>query len=108
MKKLFLVLFVLIFGVNTQADGVSKVEVFQKGEKYGYRIPAVVVSKKGTVLAFAERRHGLHDHAQNDIVLRRSSDNGKTWGEEQILHAIYPRPGIQCVSAPKSSKADLA
>jgi sialidase-1 len=59
--------------------------VFQRGERYGYRIPAVVVSQKGTIMAFAERRIGLHDHAQNDIVLRRSSDGGRSWGPEQVL-----------------------
>jgi len=60
--------------------------VFEKGEPYGYRIPSVVVSKKGTVLAFAERRVGLHDHAQNDIVLKRSLDGGRTWGPEIVVH----------------------
>lgn len=38
--------------------------VFERGDEFGYRIPSVVVSKEGTVLAFAERRVGLHDHAQ--------------------------------------------
>ena len=42
---------------------------------------ALAVSRKGTVLAFAERRTGLHDHAKNDIVLRRSADGGRTWGD---------------------------
>ena len=60
--------------------------VFRKGEYYGYRIPSVVVSKKGTVLAFCERRVGLHDHAQNDMVLKRSSDGGRTWSPEIIVH----------------------
>jgi len=51
------------------------------GDKYGYRIPALVTAKNGTLLAFAERRIDLSDHAQNDIVLRRSKDNGQTWGK---------------------------
>ncbi len=54
-------------------------------EGFGYRIPALAVSNKGTVLAFAERRVGLHDHAQNDIVLKRSLDNGKSWEEEHVV-----------------------
>jgi len=37
------------------------------------------------VLAFAERRVGFHDHAQNDIVLKRSSDNGKKWSEIKVI-----------------------
>jgi sialidase-1 len=44
------------------------------------RIPAVVVTAKGTLLAFAEGRAKHADQAQNDIVLRRSSDGGLTWG----------------------------
>ena len=53
--------------------------------EYGYRIPALLTTKKGTVLAFAERRHGLHDHARNDIVLKRSFDNGVSWEAIQII-----------------------
>jgi sialidase-1 len=52
---------------------------------YGFRIPSLVTAADGTLLAFAERRVGLHDHAQNDIVLRRSFDNGKTWQPMQVL-----------------------
>jgi hypothetical protein len=53
--------------------------------QYGYRIPALVSTKKGILLAFAERRVGLNDHAQNDIVLRHSTDNGETWGNEILI-----------------------
>lgn len=56
-----------------------------KDEDFGYRIPALHTSKNGTLLTFTERRIGLHDHAQNDIVLRRSFDLGETWEPEQIV-----------------------
>lgn len=49
------------------------------------RIPAVVVSKKGTVLAFAEGRQKATDQAENDIILKRSSDGGATWGKLQLI-----------------------
>lgn len=49
-------------------------------EGTGYRIPALTVTRGGTVLAFCERRVGLHDHGENDIVLRRSTDGGENWG----------------------------
>ncbi|MEU1417325.1 sialidase family protein [Streptomyces sp. NPDC005731] len=46
-----------------------------------YRIPAVVTTRKGTVLAFAEgRRNGAGDSGAIDVVLRRSLDGGCTWG----------------------------
>ncbi len=62
-------------------------DVFASG-KEGYksiRIPAVAVSRNGTVLAFAEGRTVATDQASNDIILKRSSDGGKTWGPLQII-----------------------
>jgi sialidase-1 len=62
------------------------VDVYKKGE-FGYpnfRIPAIVLSNEGTLLAFAEARQG-GDHSKNDIVLRRSTDNGQTWGPLQVI-----------------------
>jgi sialidase-1 len=50
------------------------------------RIPSVVVTKKGTALAFAEGRAVHTDQAANDIILKRSSDQGRTWGALQLIH----------------------
>ncbi|MFW6163650.1 MAG: sialidase family protein [Planctomycetota bacterium] len=52
-----------------------------------YRIPSLVVSPKGVVLAFASRRKGsLGDFGhETDVVLRRSLDGGKTWQPMQTL-----------------------
>ncbi|WP_369388836.1 exo-alpha-sialidase [Streptomyces sp. CG1] len=50
-----------------------------------FRIPAVVVTGAGTLLAFCEGRSGsAADHGQIDIVLRRSTDGGRTWGPLRI------------------------
>lgn len=57
--------------------------VFRKGENgvHTYRIPAIVQTKAGTVLAFAEARHNSgSDTGDIDLVLKRSTDGGKTWG----------------------------
>tara|TARA_R110002096_G_scaffold195930_1_gene378587 strand:- start:1260 stop:2600 length:1341 start_codon:yes stop_codon:yes gene_type:complete len=59
--------------------------VYENGGGYGYRIPALVTANNGDLLAFCERRFGLNDHAKNDIVLRRSSDDGATWTEMDII-----------------------
>jgi sialidase-1 len=46
-----------------------------------FRIPAVVTSQQGTVLAFCEGRvDSARDHGHIDIVLKRSTDGGRTWG----------------------------
>ena len=51
-----------------------------------YRIPALVVSAKGTVLAFCEaRRHTGADDDEIDIQLRRSTDNGELWSESAVV-----------------------
>ncbi|MFF1702702.1 exo-alpha-sialidase [Streptomyces sp. NPDC058252] len=51
-----------------------------------YRIPATVTTRAGTVLAFAEGRHsGAGDTGNIDVVLRRSSDGGCTWGPMRVV-----------------------
>lgn len=47
-----------------------------------YRIPAVVVTNKGTLVSFAEGRvNHSGDDGNIDIVARRSEDGGRTWSE---------------------------
>ncbi|MFF5855292.1 exo-alpha-sialidase [Streptomyces sp. NPDC012751] len=53
-----------------------------------YRIPAVVRTRHGTLLAFAEgRRGGAGDTGDIDVVLRRSTDDGCTWGPLTVVTA---------------------
>ncbi|MEU3341234.1 sialidase family protein [Streptomyces sp. NPDC006668] len=50
-----------------------------------YRIPAVVVTAAGTLLVFCEGRvDSASDHGHIEIVLRRSTDGGRTWGPLQV------------------------
>jgi len=46
-----------------------------------YHIPGVAVTARGTVLAWGEARKTSGDWAAIDILLRRSTDDGRTWGE---------------------------
>ena len=63
-------------------------DVFLPGNE-GYasiRIPAVIATKAGTVLAFAEGRQRPTDQAENDVIMKRSDDNGLTWGPLKVRH----------------------
>ena len=51
-----------------------------------YRIPGIVVTAAGTVLAYcAARKSDIGDWADIDVALRRSSDGGVTWGPVDII-----------------------
>src|SRR4051812_17899408 len=49
------------------------------------RTPQLLVTKAGTLLGFAQGRSGTHDRSNNDIILKRSSDGGKTWSQFQAV-----------------------
>lgn len=71
----------------------QETEVFRVGEgnpDYRFRIPSLVVTPGGTLLAFAEARNaagfgGGGDHSENNIVLKRSLDGGSTWAPIQVV-----------------------
>ncbi len=51
-----------------------------------YRIPSLLETSGGTLLAFAEgRNNGIYDSGDIDIVLRRSTDGGTTWSPLQVV-----------------------
>ena len=84
---LALMLWLPSFGAQP-ASSVSLVDVFVNGQD-GYpafRIPSIIATKRGSLLAFAEGRASLRDHAENDIVMKRSTDGGKSWGMLQLIH----------------------
>lgn len=72
----------LSFGQNERGKAIWKTG---EGAYKGYRIPAIVVSKNGTILAFAEGRNNGGDTGDIDIVLKRSTDHGKTWNAESVV-----------------------
>jgi sialidase-1 len=57
------------------------------GDYEEIRIPALLCAADGSLLAFAEGRRQPGDHAQNDIILRRSTDRGQTWGDIIFVQA---------------------
>lgn len=54
---------------------------------YRYRIPGLAVTNAGTILAFAEERLQPGDADPHNIVLRRSTDQGQSWGPLQVIEA---------------------
>jgi sialidase-1 len=71
------------------AEDVTQTEVFVSGEEgyHTYRIPALVVTPQRTLLAICEgRKSGRGDHGDLDLVQKRSTDGGKTWGKLELIH----------------------
>lgn len=67
---------------------LRQTRVFQAGENgyHTYRIPAIVTTRKGTLLAFCEgRKNSSSDTGEIDTLVKRSSDGGKTWSEQQVV-----------------------
>ena len=63
------------------------ITVFEAG-KDGFptcRIPSLLAATDGTLLAFCEGRQHRGDHACNSIVLKRSSDGGRTWEPARVV-----------------------
>ncbi|MCX5376651.1 sialidase family protein [Streptomyces sp. NBC_00091] len=51
-----------------------------------YRIPTLITTKDGTLLAIAEARTAsCNDIGDIDLVLKRSTDEGRTWGPMQVV-----------------------
>lgn len=57
------------------------------------RIPALVYTKKKSLLAFCEGRIGSSsDWADMNLIMRRSQDEGKTWSEISVLDSMKGAP----------------
>jgi sialidase-1 len=54
-----------------------------------YRIPGLVVTAKGTLLAYFEARKSTKsDWGATDLLIRHSTDGGKTWSPPAMLPAV--------------------
>lgn len=51
-----------------------------------YRIPALLATRTGTLLAFGEgRRNSASDTGDIDVLLKRSTNAGRTWSAAQVI-----------------------
>ena len=78
---------IALLGFSTPT-AAADIEVYRSGQS-GYdtfRIPAMVEAANGDLLAFAEGRvGGRGDAGDIDLVLRRSRDGGRTWGDLEVV-----------------------
>jgi sialidase-1 len=75
--------------------GVHKVRVFHSGTDgyHTYRIPAIIKAANGDLLAFAEgRKNGSGDAGDIDLVMKRSTDDGRTWGPLRLVQDEFSNP----------------
>ncbi|KAE9528412.1 exo-alpha-sialidase [Testudinibacter aquarius] len=66
----------------------TKEPLFQKdqGNAKNYRIPALLTTKDGIVIAAIDKRHQhAGDWGNIDTAIRRSLDGGKTWQDDQVI-----------------------
>ena len=88
----FLLIVWLLIVEMSRAEGAEPItvtDVFTAGVEgyHTFRIPALIVTPRGALLAFCEgRRTSRADHGDVDLVLKRSTDGGKTWGPLQRVH----------------------
>ena len=87
MKQTYKVIcFLLVFCINIHAQNLDYVF---KNESEGYkcfRIPTILKSKNGTIIAFAEgRKNSCSDTGDIDLVLKKSYDNGLTWSKLRVI-----------------------
>lgn len=88
MKKTAATTIALFVFITTALAQVKDIPVFVSGTEghKSYRIPAIIGLPNGSLLAFCEGRvHGSDDFGDINIVVKRSSDKGKTWSALQTV-----------------------
>lgn len=88
----FLAALLLVVGCRSVAPAapvLEQVDVFVAGQDnvHEYRIPGIVTSNAGTLIAFCDARMRKEGDPPNDIdmVMKRSVDGGKTWSPLRTL-----------------------
>jgi sialidase-1 len=85
LASVFLLCVVPLCGAPPQFESKRLFEGDAGGYKL-YRIPGIVTTRKGTILAYTEaRRTGNGDWDTIDIVMRRSTDGGKNFTPQRVI-----------------------
>lgn len=67
----------------------DRIDVFSGGIDgyFAYRIPSFIVAPSGDLLVFCEaRKTNLSDDGDIDLLLKRSTDGGKTWLPQELIY----------------------
>ncbi|TKK44288.1 sialidase family protein [Streptococcus agalactiae] len=86
----------------------AKTEVYRGGDfgrknkdnVFGYRIPSLLKTEKGTLLARADERiEQACDWGNIGMVIRRSEDDGVTWGKRETIVNLRNNPRVPLVTS---------
>lgn len=86
----------------------AKTEVYRGGDfgrknkdnVFGYRIPSLLKTEKGTLLAGADERiEQVCDWGNIGMVIRRSEDDGVTWGKRETIVNLRNNPRVPLVTS---------
>lgn len=87
IKCLFFLTLTLISLIYAKESKFKHIEIFPNKGNWHYRIPSIVVSNNGTIIAICNKRIGTvgDDAIDVELVYRTSKDNGSTWEPIKIL-----------------------
>jgi sialidase-1 len=90
---------------------LEKIDLFEEKTNgfVQYRIPGIVVTSKGSILAYCEaRKYTVADRGEIEIHMRRSTDAGRTWSPPKQIAHMGPRlPRNPHMSAKKKKKKNM-
>ena len=98
------------------AQVTDKKDIFESGRNNqpnsegikSYRIPALLKTDKGTLLAAGDERRLHHlDYGDIGMVVRRSQDNGQTWGDKITISNLRDNPEAKDAAAPSPLNIDM-
>jgi sialidase-1 len=115
--RLFLCALLTAAGLNGACDAFAPVDdgieqrdlfVADQDDYAIYRIPGIVVTAQGTILAYCEaRKTGKSDWDTIDICMRRSTDGGRTWqARQKVADVPGPKPRNPVAIARKQARPE--
>ena len=99
MRPRLLPLLALTLAACVGAGPSEPITVFKAKETSKHpsiRIPALLHTAKGTLIAVAEGRDAATDQASNDLIVRLSTNGGKTWTKSEVALEL----GKDCINNP--------